>query len=583
MNISEIRKKFPEYSDVSDGQLVRGLHKKFYADVPYASFLKSIDFREAVDPAADMSGGQQFLAGAGQRLTDIATLGGAVPILPRADEQANRQLMDTGAGMAGGVVADLATTLIPAVKGAQALQATRVMAPLGKVGGSLASNAIVAGGIGAATNPGGVSDRLQTGAIDAGLSAGGELATRGLARVVGGPLSASSVTPEAKRLIDEGVPVPPWKSTDSPRLRDLGERAKVSMLGKPILNDAERTAFTEWNRNLVVKASPPMPVTDESGGVVRWALDKPVKEVSDNSLNLLRGRFNEAYDALYKGRVIPLDDGFRSEVSSTVESVKRYYPQFSGEVSGIVAKVDDMLGSVKATTETTKAASPIVEATRKQLFGPQTTTNLGHAGVTPGALREALETVEDSITSAYRQGNGEKAEALQPIADALRGVRERGLPPEVQSMAKSVNMAYTNFLQLQKAHAMMGAQKAGLVTPQQVLSAMKSLDRSKGKAAFARGNVPNQSDVLNAARVMGSTLPEVGPGTAEKALLAGALASPSLLMGDLLTAGAAASMVTPTGQRYMFGQIPGQARAAGILRGSAPYVAQTAGILGNNQ
>jgi hypothetical protein len=48
--ISEIREKFPMYSDVPDGELVRGLHKKFYSDMSYQDFLKSIDFSKPIDP-----------------------------------------------------------------------------------------------------------------------------------------------------------------------------------------------------------------------------------------------------------------------------------------------------------------------------------------------------------------------------------------------------------------------------------------------------------------------------------------------------------------------------------------------------
>ena len=38
MNIVEIREKYPEYGDVSDEKLLKGLHKKFYSDVPYDQF-----------------------------------------------------------------------------------------------------------------------------------------------------------------------------------------------------------------------------------------------------------------------------------------------------------------------------------------------------------------------------------------------------------------------------------------------------------------------------------------------------------------------------------------------------------------
>lgn len=43
MNIQEIRQKFPQYDDLSDGDLLMGLHRKFYSDVHPRQFLNSID------------------------------------------------------------------------------------------------------------------------------------------------------------------------------------------------------------------------------------------------------------------------------------------------------------------------------------------------------------------------------------------------------------------------------------------------------------------------------------------------------------------------------------------------------------
>jgi len=38
MNIQEFRAKYPQYNDLSDEQLARGLHRKYYADMPYEVF-----------------------------------------------------------------------------------------------------------------------------------------------------------------------------------------------------------------------------------------------------------------------------------------------------------------------------------------------------------------------------------------------------------------------------------------------------------------------------------------------------------------------------------------------------------------
>jgi hypothetical protein len=42
MNISEVRQRFPQYDDLSDEQLAKALHGKFYSDLPYHEFAASI-------------------------------------------------------------------------------------------------------------------------------------------------------------------------------------------------------------------------------------------------------------------------------------------------------------------------------------------------------------------------------------------------------------------------------------------------------------------------------------------------------------------------------------------------------------
>ena len=42
MNIADVRQKFPQYSDLSDADLAKGLHAKFYADLPFDKFAADI-------------------------------------------------------------------------------------------------------------------------------------------------------------------------------------------------------------------------------------------------------------------------------------------------------------------------------------------------------------------------------------------------------------------------------------------------------------------------------------------------------------------------------------------------------------
>ena len=169
MNIAEIRAKFPQYQDVPDGELVRGLHAKFYKDLPYADFLKSIDFRKPVDPTEGMGGLQKFNAGMGKAFTDIGS--GAAQMVgmgPSAAEVQDRRsldkpLMDTGAGMAGNVAGNVA-----------------MLAPLAVVpGGATVAGAGTLGALAGALQPTETpQDRLGNMAVG-GLLGGGTQAVAG--------------------------------------------------------------------------------------------------------------------------------------------------------------------------------------------------------------------------------------------------------------------------------------------------------------------------------------------------------------------------------------------------------------------
>ena len=81
MNIQEVRQKFPQYEDLTDDQLTQALHKKFYADMPYAEFSAKVGARPAVDqsvldprdspgryPKPQATQWQQFLTSPGGRV-----------------------------------------------------------------------------------------------------------------------------------------------------------------------------------------------------------------------------------------------------------------------------------------------------------------------------------------------------------------------------------------------------------------------------------------------------------------------------------------------------------------------------------
>lgn len=430
------------------------------------------------------------------------------------------------AATVGNIAGDVAMTAAPAIRAQQGIMAGARYLPqaLQFVGKSLPSAMIAGGATSAALTPENRGTAAAGGALGAGA---GELTGRLLTKTLGGVLT-NKVTPEAQALVDQGAFVPMWKATDSKVARNLAERARVLPVTGDIIKSQERQGVESWNRILAKEATPPTPVLDDAGNVLRWTTE-PVKQTGREGLNELAGKFDKAYGALYGNRGIPVDFHFGSDVANLIESTNRYYPGVAGEVQGIVNKVTDNL----------------------------LTPDKGIGGVVSyNMVKQSLDDVEKSIQSAWRQGNAEKAEAMMALRDSIDALRMRGLPPEVAAEAADINKAYAKFKTLERAASSLGAQKqGGVVTPAQQLNSIKARDRTPGKSAFARGNAPGQQQALTAQQVYGNELPDVGPGTAEKLLpylgfglpMVGADFGGSLLLG------------TQSGQRALMGQLPGQA------------------------
>jgi hypothetical protein len=449
-----------------------------------------------------------------------------------------------GWGTTGEIAADVALMAAPANKLMSGFQAGAQVLPRALSAlRNPAAAALTGGTIGAVTNP---DDRTGGAAGGAVGGAVGDVAGRALVKTLGGVMS-NRVTPDARQLMDDGVFVPMWKGTDSNLVRGIAERGKVLPVFGDIARGQERAAFESFNRNMAGKATPPMPVLDDAGNVLRWE-NSPIKQSGSDAINALRGRFNDAYDALYQGRGIPVDDVYGNQTAGILESTRNYFPRIADDVGSAFKQVDDIL---RKGTESTTTNSPILNQAGKNF----TNTQLGHASTRPESVKQAIDALDTRIKTAYQRGDSEAAEVFKEMRGAVEQLRMRGLPPEVADQAADINKAYASFMQLQRANSSLGAQKAGLTSPAQMLNAIRANDRTPNKSGFSGGNALNQQDVLRAERVLGNRLPEVGPGTAEKLAPFIGFGAP-MLMGDM---GMSALLGTKTGQRLLMGGLPGQA------------------------
>lgn len=171
MKLSEIRAQFPMYAKVPDEQLLIGLHRKFYPDVPFKDFNAAIEYDIKPDASEGMSGTQKFLAGVGKSVTDTARgLGQMVGVVDRADIAESRKLdadlMKHGAAKVGAFTGDVATTLpLAFVPGANTVKGA----------------ALIGAATGLARPSESTDETLQNTALGGALGGGSILAGRGLA------------------------------------------------------------------------------------------------------------------------------------------------------------------------------------------------------------------------------------------------------------------------------------------------------------------------------------------------------------------------------------------------------------------
>jgi hypothetical protein len=171
------------------------------------------------------------------------------------------------------------------------------------------------------------------------------------------------------------------------------------------------------------------------------------------------------------------------------------------------------------------------------------------------AVKDVINSLDKPAQDAFNAGNARLGEAYRSAQDALKQAAAKQFPAAGKELAK-VDSKYAEFLRVQAAAASPGAAE-GVFTPAQLRAAIRTLDKSKDKRAFARGTaMPGMlAEAEKANAVLGPTIPPVGPGTAEKIF-------PMLVAHDWKAAIPGAlgfGMYQRPVQQFMTGQYPWQA------------------------
>lgn len=198
------------------------------------------------------------------------------------------------------------------------------------------------------------------------------------------------------------------------------------------------------------------------------------------------------------------------------------------------------------------------------------------------ALESSLGTDASKLGASTNIYEGKLAPAVKQLQAELRDMLKRQAGSSADEL-NNANAAWANFKRVQNAGSKLGAEE-GSFTPAQFQNAVRALDKSKDKAAFARGSALGQ-DLGDAGKaVLGNKVPNSG--TAER-LLYGGGALGSYLINPAIPASllGGAGLYTTPAQKLLNNLVlggRGQAatKAAEILRNSSNYMVPAASAIG---
>ncbi len=356
-------------------------------------------------------------------------------------------------------------------------------------------------------------------------------------------LISPNVAPEVKTLIDAGVTPTPGQI-----MGGGWKRAEEAMTSVPVLGDfiknAQLRAAGDLNTAAINRALTPIKDSVPSGVVGRDAIEYAGKKLG------------AAYETVLNkiGAVVP-DAKFGQDLSSLSQLTQNLPSQTTEQFNRIIQ--NEIIGRIKngaITSDGLKAAE----------------SNLG--SIARGSMKSP--DYDSRMMGA----------AIQEAQSVLRNMVERTSPSNAAEL-KAVNTGWANFMRPQRAASSLGAE-SGVFTPAQLQNAVKSLDSSRNKGAFARGDALMQDLSEAGKNVLGNKLPDSG--TPYRHALQAAVGA---VAGHTVLPAAASGMIIPAAGAVGAASIPytqmGQKIAAALLAkrpDMAPTIAnaikQSGGVAG---
>jgi hypothetical protein len=547
--LAEIRQQFPQYSDLDDGTLAEGLHRKYYSDIPREEFDKKIGIAAqsqdggAFDTAKDVvkSGG----IGLAQGVIGAVTLPGNIEQLGRAG--INK-------------VASLAGAKEPVVNPDTYLpNYNDLKGEIEEVTGEFYKPK---------TTPG---EYARTGGEFASLAVGGPGGWANRAARVAVPAVAS----ETAGQLTEGTALEPWA-----RLGGALAGGRVANAGTTAAQRAVTPMPTDPQRQAAVRLLEQEGVTALTAGqkTGRRPLQWTESTLSDipfagKKANAMMDAQAEQFTAAALRRA-----GVNSN-RATPDVVDKAFTDLGQQFNSLAAR-NDMLQSkslvsrLKQVGDDYKSITaeplrlPIVEKTIDAFVGGSMAQN----GRIPGRVYQNVRSGLSRMTSQLRANDPPAAMAVGKIIDELDRAMEFSI--RVNNRAdlgawRTVRGQYRNLLAIEDAVSGAGVGAAtGIITP----SALRNAVKKQGKRAYVRGKGA-LGPLARAGETTMKPLPQSG--TTPRAVAAGLIGGLSLTDPTMITSLAAPiiagrALMSGPAQRYFANQAAGASLPAIPQAGALP-------------
>lgn len=377
-------------------------------------------------------------------------------------------------------------------------------------------------------------DQMLTGAAFGGAT---PVLAAGVSRIIS---PKASLNQNVAKLRAEGITPTPGQI--------LGGGAKATeekLTSLPIVGDAIKSgqsrAVYELNQTVANRALKPIG-------------DKLPKNVAGrDAVDYVENALGQRYDALLPKLTVKADNQFATEVNGLSQMIKNgsIDPKYAAAFDRYMKA--NVLGKFKGQNALTGQTFKDIESDIGQQANRLAQSNDPDARLLADAYKEVQSNLREMLTRSNPQA-----------ADELG----------------AINKGYANFKRMQRAASSVAAED-GVYTASQLQSAVKALDKSKDKGAFARGNALMQDLSDPAKAVLGSTVPNSG--TADRGFV-----SLLPLLDPRVAAAAVASplIYTKTGQNalatILASRPKGAEPVANALRKASPALSLPAAQVGIN-